>query len=134
MPGLPQIILDVAHNAQAVTVMLQNMLKLPFAKRNFAVFGIAGDKDVNQVIHLCKDSFDQWYIAKINKPNRLSTSQIAEILQQNGVLEQNIIECENVSMAYKQASKCLNNEDRLICFGSFLVVEDTHKTIQSSRI
>lgn len=134
LPGLPQIILDVAHNTQAVTVMLQNMLKLPFAKRNFAVFGIANDKDVSQVIQLCKDSFDRWYVAKINKPNGLSASQLAEILQQNGVLKQNIIECENVSMAYQQASKYLNNEDRLICFGSFLVVEDTHKTIQSTRI
>lgn len=134
LPGLPQIILDVAHNTQAVTVMLQNMLKLPFAKRNLAVFGIANDKDVAQIIRLCKDSFDQWYIAKINKPNGLSTPHLAEILLQNGVLKQNIIECENISMAYQKASKCLNNEDRLICFGSFLVVEDTHKTIQSTRI
>src|SRR5579863_8815905 len=55
LPGTPQIILDVAHNEEAVSQMLKNMLKLPFVKHNYAVFGIANDKDVSAIITLAKE-------------------------------------------------------------------------------
>lgn len=131
LPGSPQIILDVAHNSHSVTNMLSNMLKLPFAPQSVAVFGIAKEKDANQIIQLCKNSFDKWFIAKTSHQRGLDSEIISQILLNNGIEMQNIIKCESISMAYKQASLCTNA--RITCFGSFLVVEEAYNTILSTR-
>ena len=132
LPGTPQIILDVAHNSHSVTNMLTNMLKLPFAPQSVAVFGIAEDKDAEQIIQLCKGSFDKWFIAKINSERSMDTQGIAHILLKNNVAQQNIIECENISMAYQKAALCTTA--RITCFGSFLVVEEAYNTITNQRL
>ena len=127
IPGSPQVILDVAHNVHSVTNMLHNMLKLPFASRTVAVFGIAKDKNTSEIINLCRDAFDCWFIAKINNERGLKAGEIRHILKNNCVSEQNIIECETIELAYLKA--CEAKFDRIICFGSFLVVEEVYNTI-----
>lgn len=131
LPGRPQIILDVAHNPHSITTMLSNMLKLPFAPQSIAVFGIAKDKDAAKVIKLCKDYFDKWFIAKTNTDRGMDTKNIIKILEQEGVRSQNIIECDSIGKAYQAAHKIDNA--RIICFGSFLVVEEAYKTIMNNR-
>ncbi|MBP9741828.1 MAG: hypothetical protein KBD37_00550 [Burkholderiales bacterium] len=131
MPGLPQIILDVAHNPHAITNMLQNMLKLPFNRQTIAVFGIAKDKDAEQVIQLCSGYFEKWFIAKTKHDRGLTTQYIAAMLKNNLVLEQNIIQCVSIAEACIKAYQysCA----RIICFGSFLVVEEAYTTISNMR-
>lgn len=124
LPGLPQTILDVAHNPHAVTHMLQNMLKLPFAKRSCAVFGIANDKDVSAIIDLCHDRFDIWFIAAINSTRALDIATLQQTLLQAGIPADTIITCATITEAYTKAQAWSTTEDRIIAFGSFLVVED----------
>ena len=131
LPGSPQIILDVAHNPHSVTTMIANMLKLPFAAKSVAVFGISSDKDADEVIKLCKQFFDKWFIAKTNSIKATNSEDIAKILIRQGVAKQNIIECDSISNAYQQAS--LIDNARIICFGSFLVVEEAYKIIEINR-
>jgi dihydrofolate synthase/folylpolyglutamate synthase len=131
LPGSPQIILDVAHNPHSVTTMLSNMLKLPFAPQNVAVFGIAKDKDAVEVIKLCADKFDKWFIAKTNTARAMDTNSIAKILIDQGINSQKIIECDSIAIAYQNASQIENA--RIICFGSFLVVEEAYKMIEQLR-
>ena len=132
MPGLPQVILDVAHNPHSVTHMLQNMLKLPFTTQTIAVFGIAQDKDVDQIIHLCQNRFAKWYIAKINNDRGMESQDIAAILYKNNVAISDVICCTSIGNAYKEAYAYITNTDKngkIICFGSFLVVEEIYQTI-----
>lgn len=129
MPGLPQNILDVAHNLQAVTHMLENMLKLPFAKSNYAVFGIAKDKDASAIIRVCNDKFDKWFIAKTNSERSMPVTDLARLLIENGVKPDQIVSCTTISEAYAKAHSCAKDTDRIISFGSFLVVEEVYNTI-----
>lgn len=127
LPGQPQIILDVAHNLEAVSNMLQNMLKLPFAKHNYAVFGIASDKDVSGIIRLAKEHFTQWLIAPINSKRCINNDTLAQIMQDNGVDKNQIISHKTIESALINA-RCISTiEDRIVCFGSFLVVEEAYK-------
>ena len=107
------------------------MLKLPFAPQNVAVFGIAKDKDALEVIKLCADKFDKWFIAKTNTDRGIDTNSIAKMLIDQGVNSQKIVKCDSIAMAYQNASKIENA--RIICFGSFLVVEEAHKMIEQLR-
>ncbi len=127
IPGVPQIIFDVAHNPQAVQHMLENMVKLPFAKNNIAVFGIASDKDVNKVIDLCKKSFNVWHIAKLNSSRGLDSHKIKDVLVAHGVDLQHINEHTSINDAMTSAVESVTDADRIICFGSFLAVEDAIK-------
>lgn len=135
MPGYPQIILDVAHNPHAVMNMLQNMVKLPMAKQTIAVFGIAKDKDAEQVLQLCHNRFDKWCIAKIRGDRGLSAVTIMDILKHHHVAEQNIIKCDSISGALNAAYQIAAQDttSRIICFGSFLVVEEAYQTISNMR-
>lgn len=127
LPGIPQIVLDVAHNSQAVSIMLKNMVKLPMVKNNYAVFGIAKEKDIASIIGLCKDKFTKWFIAKINSPRGVANSELLPIFKQHNILEDNIIECINIKDAFIQAKNISSIEDRIVCFGSFLVIEEVNK-------
>ncbi len=133
LPGIPQIILDVAHNAQAVSQMLKNMLKLPFVKNSYAIFGIASDKDISQIIQLSKSAFDRWFIAPIKSNRALNLNRIEEQLTKHGVIQENIIKCETITQAFEKTQKSCTTQDRIVCFGSFLVVEEIYKINLNSR-
>lgn len=131
LPGTPQIVLDTAHNPQAIEMLLQNMLKLPFAKHNLAVFGCAKDKDWQQALRIIGDKFDHWYLARIPNDRSSEINEIRDFLLKNGY-KPSQIECfDDISMAVNKAYSQLEKEDRLVCFGSFLVVESAYKIIKS---
>jgi dihydrofolate synthase/folylpolyglutamate synthase len=127
MPGLPQTVFDVAHNPQAVKTMLENMVKLPFAKHNFAVFGIAADKDYQQVIQISAGSFDKWYVATLDSPRGLDAAVVAQTLIANNIQANQIIICDNIEAAMQRAKQAAGENDRIMCFGSFLVVASAYQ-------
>lgn len=133
LPGTPQIVFDTAHNPQAIESLRQNMLKLHFARRNFAVFGIAEDKDWAQIITSCSQDFDAWYIAPINSERSAKIEQLVQELIRNGVNSKNIIINSDIESATELCYQQLNSEDRMVCFGSFLVVESAYKKIEKVR-
>ena len=133
LPGTPQIVLDTAHNPQAIESLRQNMLKLHFAKRNFAVFGIAEDKDWTQIIASCSQDFDAWYLAPINSERSANIEKLAQELIRHGINNRNIIINSDIESATEKCYQQLTSEDRMVCFGSFLVVESAYKAIQKVR-
>lgn len=133
LPGTPQIVLDTAHNPQAIESLRQNMLKLHFARRNFAVFGVADDKDWIQIITSCSKDFDVWYLAPINSERSASVEKLAQALEHQGINNKNIIINSDIESATEKCYQQLTSEDRMVCFGSFLVVESAYKAIQKVR-
>lgn len=127
LPGMPQIVLDTAHNPQAVDIMMQNMLQLPFAKTEIALFAISEDKSWHEIIAACKDTFSKWILAPLGNDRGCPPQKIKQALCSYGINEKNIIVYEQMSDAFHQTVKRLNQDDRLICFGSFLVVEAVYR-------
>ncbi len=131
LPGTPQIVLDTAHNPQAIEMLIQNMLKLPFAKHNLAVFGCAKDKDWQQALKIIGDRFDHWYLARLPNERSADVNEIKSFLLENGY-KTSQIECfDDISTAVNKAHLQLGKEDRLVCFGSFLIVESAYKIIKN---
>jgi dihydrofolate synthase/folylpolyglutamate synthase len=131
LPGTPQIVLDTAHNPQAIEMLIQNMLKLPFAKHNLAVFGCAKDKDWQQALKTIGDRFDHWYLARLPNERSTDVNEIRDFLLNNGY-KTSQIECfDDISTAVSKAHAQLEKEDRLVCFGSFLIVESAYKIIKN---
>lgn len=133
MPGIPQIIFDTAHNPQAIELMCQNMIKLPFAKKNFAVFSIADDKDWQSIITRHATQFDYWYLAKINSPRSVDPTELKTHLMAQGIAPESIQIMDTITDAFNLAYSQLTTDDRVVCFGSFLVVEEAYQALQRFR-
>lgn len=131
LPGIPQIVLDTAHNPQAIEILMQNVLKLQFAKRNLAVFGIARDKNWQQIILLAKEHINKWYLTEIPGERSCAPQLIKDFMLDNGIKKTQIECSDSIKMAINQAQKELTPDDRLLCFGSFTIVEAAYKILKN---
>lgn len=133
MPGTPQVIFDTAHNVQAVDVMYHNMIKLHFARRNLAVFSIAKDKNWQSIIKQHAKSFDLWFLSPIKSERSANPEDIRKLLIDMNVNENNIFINTCVIDSFKKAYQQLKSDDRLMCFGSFLTIEEAYQSFQGIR-
>ncbi len=128
MAGIPQVILDTAHNPQAIELMCNNMLKLGFVRRNIAVFAIAKDKDYAKVIEIASKYFDTWYIAPLNTMRQTDSDELINRLLANKINPKNIFICDDIPQAFTNAYHQVKDEERIVAFGSFITVEQSYLT------
>lgn len=129
VPGYPQIILDVAHNSHATETLLCNIKNLNKVENTYAVFGIANDKDVATIIKLCNNFFDNWFIAPIKSNKNINNIELLKIFMSVKGNTDKITLCKCIKEAFNNAKNIANINDRIVCFGSFLVIEEILKEI-----
>ena len=122
LPGRPLVILDVGHNPHAARALRQGLMVLPFAEKRIAVFSMLADKDIDAVIEIVKDQFDEWYLAPLALPRGQSAQAQAQKLEAHGIGH---VYCfENVAAAYYAALAGASENDRITVFGSFHTVAE----------
>jgi len=132
LPGLPAVVLDVAHNPHAVAHLASNLDAMERPGREFAVFGVMRDKDVDAIVAVLKDRFERWYLADLPGARAASAQWIAERLRAAGIgahdgdaTEPSRIECHATpTQALRAARAAARPNDRIVVFGSFLTVAD----------
>lgn len=122
LPGRPLTILDVAHNPHAARALRHNLITLPFAQKRIAVFSMLGDKDIDSVITILKDQFDEWYIAPLAQIRAAHINELAAKLQQHGIV--NIQKYPDIKEAHQAALSAATENDRIVIFGSFHTVAE----------
>jgi dihydrofolate synthase/folylpolyglutamate synthase len=122
IPGIPSLILDVAHNPHAARALAQNLATLPPA-RTFAVFAMLRDKDMAGVAHALDSQVDFWMVAGIDAPRGATAMELAQVLRVEGV--RGAIESfSSPADALRHASIAASENDRIVAFGSFYTVAD----------
>jgi dihydrofolate synthase / folylpolyglutamate synthase len=124
IPGPPDLVLDVAHNPEAASVLATNLGQLPFAHTQHGVLGMMADKDLTGVLKPLLKQINRWYLVPVDSPRSASPSQLQEILVGLGVKPTQIETYENPAHAYAAARKNAAESDRIVAFGSFLTVAD----------
>lgn len=122
LPGRPARILDVAHNAQAVHALAENLAGMGFYARTVAVFGIMADKAIDAVIAAMAPRVDAWLVATLPPPRGATAAQLRAQLEQAGVDRDAIRTFDNPAAAYRSAQELAAEADRIVVFGSFLTV------------
>ncbi len=122
VPGLPQLILDVAHNPHAARSLAQNLANLPPAK-TYAVFAMLKDKDIAGVARALGAQVEMWLVAGIDAPRGATAEELAQVLQ-NAQIHSEVQVCASITDALKQASKRAGENDRIAAFGSFYTVAE----------
>jgi dihydrofolate synthase / folylpolyglutamate synthase len=132
LPGRPTVILDVAHNPHAAAVLAENLDNMGFYPRTFAVFGMLADKDIEGVVTRVGDRVDHWYTVGTNGPRGASAATVADAVR--AALSGSDIaltECADVAQAFDLALCAASTDDRIVAFGSFLVVSDAIAALEA---
>ena len=122
LPGRPLTILDVGHNPHAARALRRSLMALPFAEKRFAVFSMLADKDIDTVVSLLQDQFDEWLVAPLPLPRGLSAEALRQHLEAAGAA--NVRLFASVGEAYRTALSEAGENDRIVVFGSFHTVAE----------
>ena len=120
LPGRPLTVLDVGHNPHAARALRRSLINLMFAEKRTAVFSILADKDIDGVLDIVKDQFDEWHIAPLDVPRGMTAEALVRKLSEHGI--ENVKVFENIEKAYRAALEKAGENDRIVVFGSFHTV------------
>jgi len=121
LPGRPAVILDVAHNPQAAAALADNLLRMTGYRNTLAVFSMLKDKNVGSVARVLRGHVDHWFVAEVEGARATPAGELMQKLRDAGVVEE-ITACANIAEAMDRAYQAAGDGDRILAFGSFLVV------------
>lgn len=120
LPGRPLTVLDVGHNPHAARALRRSLINLMFAEKRTAVFSILADKDIDGVLDIVKDQFDEWHVAPLDVLRGMTAEALVRKLSEHGI--ENVKVFENIEKAYRAALEKAGENDRIVVFGSFHTV------------
>ena len=125
LPGRPQVVLDVAHNPEAATVLAANLGDSGYAPETIAVFGMLKDKDIAGVVRALAPRITRWHLATLPGPRGADARFLSGVLREMKI-QTPVAEHDSVAQALAAAKKEAAGDDKIIVFGSFLTVADAY--------
>jgi len=125
----PDIIIDVAHNAQAVSALASNLKAEPCSGRTLAVLAMLEDKSIAEALQQIDIQIDHYYLSGLDGSRALSAEALKQRLQQSVSSDKLSTEL-TVQQAIKRALSEADDNDRLVIFGSFLTVSAAIELLQ----
>lgn len=123
VPGQPALVLDVAHNPQAVAVLAQNLDQMGFYPSTHAVFGAMRDKDIAGLLPAIAPLVDRWYLTDLPLPRAATAAELAVQLRAlPGPRERPFTAHADPAEALRAAAAAADPADRIVVFGSFHTV------------
>lgn len=123
VPGLPALVLDVAHNPHAVAVLAANLGAMAFHPVTHAVFGAMADKDLPAMLKKVGTIVDRWYFCDLPTPRAETAARLVELWQ--SVETRPRVKASTYASpkeAFDAAMAAAKPADRIVVFGSFYTV------------
>jgi dihydrofolate synthase/folylpolyglutamate synthase len=118
------VLLDVAHNPQAVAV-LADYLRHEFANRTIdVVFAMMKDKDITGVINTMKPLIRNWYFAPLPEVSRAADKFFMADCFQQCAIESIDFSCRDFVHAFEIAEQRAATNGLILIFGSFFLVSE----------
>ncbi len=119
----PCVMLDVAHNPQATSLLALDIKNMQY-KRVIAVVGMLADKDIEATLAPMLPVVSVWYCATLDAVRGAQSSRLVSAVLSS---KQKVLECETVEVAYQCALENAEEDDLVIVFGSFFTVTNVLK-------
>ena len=132
LPGRPVVILDVAHNPHAAAALAANLAQMSGYRHTLAVFSMLKDKDIAGVARALRGHVDHWLVAPLEGARAASLAALEQGLRDAGVTAP-ITPCANIAAACDRAYQQAGDGDRILAFGSFLVVAAAMTAVRARR-
>jgi dihydrofolate synthase/folylpolyglutamate synthase len=121
MNGEVPLILDVAHNRQAATVLTENLRAMADTGRTLAVAGMLADKNHGAFFTTLAPVVDTWYLASLHDDRGASSGDLAAALSAVADGTRSHV-FDDVNQALDAAREEAQPGDRILVTGSFLTV------------
>ncbi|PID49020.1 MAG: bifunctional tetrahydrofolate synthase/dihydrofolate synthase [Proteobacteria bacterium] len=116
----PDVWLDVAHNPQAARILGDWLASNPVQGKTWAIFSILVDKDLLGVVKPLKSQVAGWLIFPLDSPRACPVERVQAVLQAEDCTVDSVH--ANAVQAWQAVQARLQPDDRVVIFGSFLVV------------
>lgn len=122
IPNNNPIIFDVAHNRQSILSLCSKLKKMQ--KKCLLVFSMLKDKQINEVIELLVPYCQHWYVAPVNSQRSYTKDELNSIFK----LHTNVALYDSIEEAFSNSQKQQNQQQPIVCCGSFLTVAEAMTT------
>lgn len=119
----PEWLIDVAHNPHAAEQLAKFLKQNPITGETYALFSMLQDKDINRVLSIMDEHIDEWHIVGLEGTRGLTINELKQQITRHNI-QDNIIAHNNVFDACQSLENITKSKDRVVAFGSFLVVSD----------
>ena len=117
----PDVLLDVAHNADGVRVLVETLEEALAGKSIRFVYGAVRDKDVGEVARLIAPLAHTVHAVSADNPRSLPSDEIAHWCREAGI---ETIDAGTVAVGVEGAISSCSQEEAVVVFGSFFVVAE----------
>jgi len=126
VPGQPALVLDVAHNPQAVAALALNLDAMGYFPRTHAVFGAMRDKDIPGLLARMAPLVDVWHCCALPTARAAGAEELAALVREAvaGRAGEPVAVHTHDSPAagLAAAAATADRADRIVVFGSFYAV------------
>lgn len=119
----PEWLIDVAHNPHAAEQLAKFLKQNPISGKTYAIFSMLQDKDINRVLSFMDKHIDEWHIIGLKGSRALTINELKQQITRHNP-QGDIMQHSNVFDACQSLNNITNSKDRVVAFGSFLVVSD----------
>jgi len=131
IPGMVEVVLDVAHNPQSARSLADSLRAQPARGQNYAVFALLADKDAGGIVEPLKDCFDAWFVAGLGGERGQSGEALAARLRPHLAVPVEVF--DDPLSAFQAAGLLAVEGDRITAFGSFYTVAAVLNHATTSR-
>ncbi|MDR2365929.1 MAG: bifunctional tetrahydrofolate synthase/dihydrofolate synthase [Zoogloeaceae bacterium] len=132
----PVLVLDVAHNPQAMRTLAENLAEMGFFDHTYAVLGMLADKDVAGSVAALRGKIRHWFLASLPGIRGLTAAALAEAVRQadpGASFSCHASPRAALAAAQKRTRKRAGENDRIAVFGSFHTVAAALEVLASAR-
>ena len=130
IPGTPPLILDVAHNLQAVEELCRSLQALPSGGRLHIVVGMLRDKEHAKVLGALAALAATWQLVDISGERGCSSGFLADVLGRLGQPRECVHRHADAGAALLQVRADCRPGDRVLVTGSFITVGEALSCLQ----
>lgn len=125
-----EVILDVAHNAQAVDAFVSNLRALPAAAETRVVLGMLKTKDHASVMRTLDPHVDHWHLATVQAARGAAAEELHTVLR--GMSSARPAELHaSVEAAWQAARSAVSAGGRVLVLGSFVTVGEVLRLLDA---
>ena len=124
--GDKTIVLDVAHNPEAVKTLVNTLSESPM--ETVAIFSALADKNIDDMIGLASDTIKHWFLVPLSAERAIQMESLENKFSKSQVTTV----CLTMDNAIEKALELINIK-RIVIFGSFYTIADAAKFLKESE-